>query len=389
VSFLHLRQLRHPARRVQQRPAPCRKHRAQRPHPSRGALPGAVPQRGPSGELRLPRAPGARARARPPRLRDVGTAFGFLVSLARFLGWDAPGVEPSDLGRLGGQLLGIPLLNSFLDEANLPAGGFDVVVTSEVLEHVTDPRAFLASVVRQLRPDGVLMVTTPNGEVVGQGAAGDQDWLGGLSPGHHLTLPSPRALQALLQEHGLRDSRIFFHAGSSGRMGMVAVAARRPGIIPDNLAWHAASTEAHELEQDYLTGLLAARDANGTDDTLSRGVRYRLVEQYVCHAQYERALPHVRTLDDVLRAADLDHETLASWRPPDLAAYLARAPAFLGLLLLLPGHSRNQLPGQPACGRPLVRARDPGLPAGERFPRIGARGMVRARPAARGPGAFP
>jgi len=40
---------------------------------------------------------------------------------------------------------------------------FDVVVASEVIEHVLDPDALLANIVRHMAPGGLLIVTTPNG----------------------------------------------------------------------------------------------------------------------------------------------------------------------------------------------------------------------------------
>ena len=40
---------------------------------------------------------------------------------------------------------------------------YDVVVASEVFEHVTDPERFAANVVRKMKEDGCLIVTVPNG----------------------------------------------------------------------------------------------------------------------------------------------------------------------------------------------------------------------------------
>lgn len=39
---------------------------------------------------------------------------------------------------------------------------FDVVVSSEVIEHLPNPRRFLTEASQLVRPDGVLLVTTPN-----------------------------------------------------------------------------------------------------------------------------------------------------------------------------------------------------------------------------------
>lgn len=44
----------------------------------------------------------------------------------------------------------------------LPEKGFDVVVASEVIEHVDRPRLFLNSIDRLLKPSGVLVITAPN-----------------------------------------------------------------------------------------------------------------------------------------------------------------------------------------------------------------------------------
>ena len=41
-------------------------------------------------------------------------------------------------------------------------GQFDLVTCMEVIEHVADPAAFLASLARRLAPDGLLILSTPN-----------------------------------------------------------------------------------------------------------------------------------------------------------------------------------------------------------------------------------
>jgi SAM-dependent methyltransferase len=46
---------------------------------------------------------------------------------------------------------------------DLVAAPFDVVILSEVLEHVSDPETLLLASLRHLKPQGIVVVTVPNG----------------------------------------------------------------------------------------------------------------------------------------------------------------------------------------------------------------------------------
>ncbi|MDP8993867.1 MAG: methyltransferase domain-containing protein, partial [Pseudomonadota bacterium] len=73
-------------------------------------------------------------------------------------------------------------------------GPFDLVTCLEVLEHVADPRAFVAGLARILAPDGLLILSTPNRTatsrlllvVLGEGLSrlprGTHDWEKFLTP---------------------------------------------------------------------------------------------------------------------------------------------------------------------------------------------------------------
>jgi 2-polyprenyl-6-hydroxyphenyl methylase / 3-demethylubiquinone-9 3-methyltransferase len=85
-------------------------------------------------------------------------------------------------------------------------GQFDVVTSMEVIEHVTDPAAFIAELGRHLKPDGLLLLSTPNrtaasrlflveaAERLGQVPRGTHDWDQFLTPDE---------LTALLEDAGL------------------------------------------------------------------------------------------------------------------------------------------------------------------------------------------
>lgn len=72
---------------------------------------------------------------------------------------DAPSVEHAN--QLAADLPNARFL--CLDVTELKTEPFDVVILSEVLEHVTEPRALLTASVRHLAVDGVVIVTVPNG----------------------------------------------------------------------------------------------------------------------------------------------------------------------------------------------------------------------------------
>jgi SAM-dependent methyltransferase len=53
-----------------------------------------------------------------------------------------------------------------IDKLELPPSAFDRVICTEVLEHVVDPNAVLASIARVLRPSGVAVITVPNDPLI-------------------------------------------------------------------------------------------------------------------------------------------------------------------------------------------------------------------------------
>ncbi len=64
---------------------------------------------------------------------------------------------------LGVDLPGTPLADRLVDEAgriDAPDGSVDVVLSTQVLEHVDDPRAYLREARRVLQPDGILILST-------------------------------------------------------------------------------------------------------------------------------------------------------------------------------------------------------------------------------------
>ncbi|MCA1616507.1 MAG: class I SAM-dependent methyltransferase [Acidobacteria bacterium] len=96
------------------------------------------------------------------RLLDIGCGAGTVLEAARRAGWEAEGVEVSHPAVEHLRAAGFSVFHGELAEARYPADHFDVIVASEVLEHLPDPRVLLREAARVLRPGGLLWATTPH-----------------------------------------------------------------------------------------------------------------------------------------------------------------------------------------------------------------------------------
>ncbi len=99
-------------------------------------------------------------------LLDVGCGAGALTHVCHQLGWDATGVDVSadGLALARASFPGVRFAEgSAYDDLTVfaPPGGFDVVLSSEVIEHLYRPALLLERSYAALRPGGRLLVTTP------------------------------------------------------------------------------------------------------------------------------------------------------------------------------------------------------------------------------------
>lgn len=156
-------------------------------------------------------------------LLDVGCGFGFVPDFWEKSGFgEAVGLETSFYGRVGREKLGVEIIHSYYNDANELAGRkFDYVYSSEVIEHVRDPRAFLMEISAALKPTGILVLTTPCADAIGP----DSDVMtitAILSPGFHYFITRRAALESLLRSCGFAHvlvrstgSRLFCWASHS------------------------------------------------------------------------------------------------------------------------------------------------------------------------------
>ncbi|HKR65408.1 MAG TPA: class I SAM-dependent methyltransferase, partial [Thermoanaerobaculia bacterium] len=137
------------------------------------------------------------------RCLEVGCSFPFALDFARFsFGWEVLGVDPSPLAVKGAAALGVPVLHTYFDaQLDVGADAFDLVLCSEILEHVADPHSLLSAIHGRLSREGMLVLSTPNANIVRPET--EEGMLArALSPGFHLVLYDRASLTRVLSMAG-------------------------------------------------------------------------------------------------------------------------------------------------------------------------------------------
>jgi SAM-dependent methyltransferase len=146
-----------------------------------------------------------------PRLLDAGCGAGPSLPFLKKQGFRVIGSDFIYFPLLEAQKRapGVPLLNCNLDQG-LPFAdeSLDVILASEVIEHLSKDKLFLAEALRALAPGGVLLLTTPNLWDIRRPLAKltGQTWSGYRDP-THINLMTPRRLAGLLKEAGFSQVR--------------------------------------------------------------------------------------------------------------------------------------------------------------------------------------
>ncbi len=115
---------------------------------------------------------------------------------------------------------------------------FDLIVSLEVIEHVTDPALFLHHVARLLKPDGLLILSTPNrtplsrltivtlAEGLGQIPKGTHDWSRFITPAELTELLAAQGLSVSDTRGISADPRYGFILSDNLQLNYILTASR-------------------------------------------------------------------------------------------------------------------------------------------------------------------
>ncbi len=97
------------------------------------------------------------------RLLEVGCALGYFLELAQKADWEAQGVELSPwAAQYAREKTKAQVSTGKLEDIKFPDSYFDAIVMIELIEHTQTPDIFLKEVYRILKPEGMILITTPN-----------------------------------------------------------------------------------------------------------------------------------------------------------------------------------------------------------------------------------
>jgi SAM-dependent methyltransferase len=141
------------------------------------------------------------------RVLDIGAGAGFFVKAARHLGWDAEGIEFSETAAAYGRnILQVPLQTGKFGALEIPPASFDAVVMLDTLEHLRDPLGDLRKAREILKPDGLLLLHTPDLRSLSRFFLG-QGWAA-FSPEEHLYYFRRKTLANILRKAGFESVEI-------------------------------------------------------------------------------------------------------------------------------------------------------------------------------------
>lgn len=253
-------------------------------------------------------------RTPPAKVLELGCSHGSFVALLRQAGYDASGVEMSPwVVAFGQNTFGVPILVGPVEDLEISPASLDVVVLMDVLEHLPSPVATMAHCLKLLKPDGLLLVQTPQfkeGMNYAELTEAKARFLEMLIPEEHIYLFSDRSATRLFQQLGAEH--IQFEPAIFGHYDMFFAVSRAPlqTNTPEQVdsALLASPTgrlalaliELRERELD-LTRKLQASEADGRArwtqiETLTRMVKESEAHRAVLGKQIEALAADLRAL---------------------------------------------------------------------------------------------
>lgn len=143
------------------------------------------------------------------RMLDIGSGSGILSTLYRSQGWEVTSLDFNEnLKHQYDNSDNITFVTGDASNPNFPANTFDLIVASQILEHLPDPIAALRNWRLILKENGKLIIAVPNFGGLNR-LIFNSYWFGGISAPFHLLFFNIVSLNKLIYKAKFRT---LFHA---------------------------------------------------------------------------------------------------------------------------------------------------------------------------------
>ncbi|MCF8383979.1 MAG: class I SAM-dependent methyltransferase [Chlorobium sp.] len=227
---------------------------------------------------------------------EIGCAHGSFVALMNLLGFVASGVEMSPwVVEYGKKTFGIQIQTGVVESLDIPAGSLDAIVMMDVLEHLPDPEITMRHCIRLLKPNGILLIQTPQfreNMLHADLVQSKHVFLDQLKTEEHLFLFSERTVTMLFRQLGI--SHINFEPAIFAHYDMFFAVSRTPFITnnPDEIEACLLAMPQGRFVQALLD--IRNRELESEQDRAARWEQIQTLTKMVHESEQERAAMHKR-----------------------------------------------------------------------------------------------
>jgi 2-polyprenyl-3-methyl-5-hydroxy-6-metoxy-1,4-benzoquinol methylase len=246
----------------------------------------------------------------PANVLEVGCAHGSFVALMRLTGYEASGVEMSPwVVDFGKKTFGVPIRIGPIETLSITKSSFSVIALMDVLEHLPDPIETLRYCLILLKPEGLLLVQTPqfiegvsHETLVGSKSA----FLDILRTKEHLYLFSERSVKEIFKRVGAEH--IYFERAIFAQYDMFFAVSRMPLKTHSNGRFALALLDLRERELNLIR-----KHEECELDRAARAEQIATLTKMLRESELDRAAraEQIATLTKMLQESELDRAARA------------------------------------------------------------------------------
>lgn len=190
------------------------------------------------------------ARLLPPghgKVLDIGCGDGRSLVHLQSLGYTAVGLEVNADTVAYGQANGLDIRFGIIEQTQFQEAEFDIIIANQLIEHVTDLDAFFTNIHRALKPNGKIILSTPNGNSLYRRLCG-RKWINWHIP-YHQQIFTPNSLCLIAAINGLEVRKLKTVTPSQWTLHQIARLLEKPVPGHKSIYWSKFEIPKDESEK--------------------------------------------------------------------------------------------------------------------------------------------